>query len=149
MSRTRCPTRLVSFFASCPVMLSAPDTVLIERTLGKRVDPQTGGRHPRPHCTTPPLHPQRRAQRPCPPVLAEIYHTTFDWPPASEVQNRLVVPEGISELETAQKLLEHHRSIVRILPSYPKILKVISADQPCVDVFYQGELGWGAGSPAP
>ncbi|XP_053775416.1 adenylate kinase 8 isoform X7 [Desmodus rotundus] len=90
-------------------MLSAPDTVLIERNLGKRVDPQTG----------------------------EIYHTTFDWPPASEVQNRLVVPEGISELETAQKLLEHHRSIVRILPSYPKILKVISADQPCVDVFYQ------------
>ncbi|XP_053775409.1 adenylate kinase 8 isoform X2 [Desmodus rotundus] len=91
------------------IMLSAPDTVLIERNLGKRVDPQTG----------------------------EIYHTTFDWPPASEVQNRLVVPEGISELETAQKLLEHHRSIVRILPSYPKILKVISADQPCVDVFYQ------------
>nr|XP_021529777.1 adenylate kinase 8 isoform X2 [Aotus nancymaae] len=91
------------------IMLSAPDTVLIERNLGKRIDPQTG----------------------------EIYHTTFDWPPESEIQNRLMVPEGISELETARKLLEYHRNIVRIIPSYPKILKVISADQPCMDVFYQ------------
>uniref|UniRef100_A0A8C5XYC7 Adenylate kinase 8 n=1 Tax=Microcebus murinus TaxID=30608 RepID=A0A8C5XYC7_MICMU len=91
------------------VVLSALDTVLIERNLGKRVDPQTG----------------------------EIYHTTFDWPPESDIQNRLVVPPGISEMETARKLLEYHRNIVRIIPSYPKILKVISADQPCVDVFYQ------------
>ncbi|XP_045419634.1 adenylate kinase 8 isoform X3 [Lemur catta] len=91
------------------VVLSALDTVLIERNLGKRVDPQTG----------------------------EIYHTTFDWPPESDIQNRLVVPAGISEMETARKLLEYHRNIVRIIPSYPKILKVISADQPCVDVFYQ------------
>ncbi|XP_036892331.1 adenylate kinase 8 isoform X3 [Sturnira hondurensis] len=91
------------------IVLSAPDMVLIERNLGKRVDPLTG----------------------------EIYHTTFDWPPASEVQGRLVEPPGISELETAQKLLEYHRNIVRVLPSFPKVLKVISADQPCVDVFYQ------------
>ena len=70
---------------------------------------------------------------------AEIYHTTFDWPPESEIQNRLMVPAGIFEGETARKLLEYHRNIVRILPSYPKILKVISADQPCVDVFYQGK----------
>ncbi|KAF4016785.1 hypothetical protein G4228_007805 [Cervus hanglu yarkandensis] len=91
------------------IALSAPDTVLIERNLGKRIDPQTG----------------------------EIYHTTFDWPPESEIQNRLMMPAGISEGETARKLLEYHRNIVRILPSYPKILKVINADQPCVDVFYQ------------
>ncbi|XP_065783173.1 adenylate kinase 8 isoform X2 [Muntiacus reevesi] len=91
------------------IALSAPDTVLIERNLGKRIDPQTG----------------------------EIYHTTFDWPPESEIQNRLMMPSGISEGETARKLLEYHRNIVRILPSYPKILKVINADQPCVDVFYQ------------
>ncbi|MBV98053.1 Adenylate kinase 8, partial [Eschrichtius robustus] len=91
------------------VVLSAPDTVLIERNLGKRIDPQTG----------------------------EIYHTTFDWPPESEIQNRLIVPAGVSEGETARRLLEYHRDIVRILPSYPKILKVIPADQPCVDVFCQ------------
>ncbi|XP_037654217.1 adenylate kinase 8 isoform X2 [Choloepus didactylus] len=91
------------------IVLSAPDTVLIERNVGKRIDPRTG----------------------------EIYHTTFDWPPEPEIQDRLAMPEGISEMETAQKLLEYHRNIVRILPCYPKILKVISSDQPCVDVFYQ------------
>ncbi|KAF3820977.1 hypothetical protein GH733_011130, partial [Mirounga leonina] len=91
------------------IVLSAPDTVLIERNLGKRIDPQT----------------------------REIYHTTFDWPSESEIRNRLMVPGGISELETARKLLEYHRNIIRILPAYPKILKVINADQPCVDVFYQ------------
>ena len=74
--------------------------------------------------------------------LAEIYHTTFDWPPDSEIQNRLMMPAGISEGETARKLLEYHRNIVRILPSYPKVLKVINADQPCVDVFYQGKPRW-------
>ncbi|XP_029776910.1 adenylate kinase 8 [Suricata suricatta] len=93
------------------IVLSCPDTVLIERNLGKRIDPQTG----------------------------EIYHATFDWPPEAEVQNRLMVPEGISELETARRLLQYHRNITRILPAYPKFLKVISADQPCVDVFYQGK----------
>ncbi|XP_032722035.1 adenylate kinase 8 [Lontra canadensis] len=91
------------------IVLSAPDTVLIERNLGKRIDPQT----------------------------REIYHTTFDWPSESEIQNRLIVPGDISEMETARKLLEYHRNIIRILPAYPKILKVINADQPCVDVFYQ------------
>ncbi|XP_036038917.1 adenylate kinase 8 isoform X1 [Onychomys torridus] len=91
------------------IVLNAPDTVLIERNVGKRIDPVTG----------------------------EIYHTTFDWPPESEIQNRLIEPDGISEIETAKKLLEYHRNIIRILPSYPKILKTISADQPCVDIFYQ------------
>ncbi|XP_013008708.2 adenylate kinase 8 [Cavia porcellus] len=91
------------------IILNAPDSVLIERNLGKRIDP----------------------------VTREIYHTTFDWPQESEVQNRLVQPEGISEMETAQKLLEYHRSIIRVLPAYSKVLKAISADQPCVDVFYQ------------
>ncbi|XP_051040951.1 adenylate kinase 8 isoform X2 [Phodopus roborovskii] len=91
------------------IVLNAPDTVLIERNVGKRIDPVTG----------------------------EIYHTTFDWPPEPDIQNRLIEPEGISEIETAKKLLEYHRNIIRILPSYPKILKNISADQPCVDVFYQ------------
>lgn len=60
-----------------------------------------------------------------------------------------MVPEGISELETARKLLQYHRAIPGILPAYPKILKVISADQPCVDVFYQGRYTQAAGPPGP
>ncbi|XP_068925276.1 adenylate kinase 8 [Petaurus breviceps papuanus] len=91
------------------IVLSAPDTVLIERNLGKRIDSYNG----------------------------EVYHTTFDWPSDPEIQNRLKAPLGISEQETAKRLIEYHRHMPRILPSYPKILKVISSDQPCVDVFYQ------------
>ncbi|OBS81644.1 hypothetical protein A6R68_20191 [Neotoma lepida] len=106
------------------IVLNAPDTVLIERNVGKRIDPVTGGM-----MVPPPPHPKEFKNK--------IYHTTFDWPPEPEVQNRLIEPEGISEIETAKKLLEYHRNIIRILPSYPKILKTISADQPCVDVFYQ------------
>ena len=40
-------------FLLCLVMLSAPDTVLIERNLGKRIDPQTGGM-PISSCICPP-----------------------------------------------------------------------------------------------
>ncbi|XP_054982534.1 adenylate kinase 8 isoform X2 [Sorex araneus] len=71
------------------------------------------------------------------PRHVKIYHTTFDWPSDIDVQNRLVVPPGISEPETVKRLLEYHRNITEVTPAYPRILKAISADQPCMDVFYQ------------
>lgn len=37
------PEHLACSFLLCPVVLNAPDTVLIERNLGKRIDPDTGG----------------------------------------------------------------------------------------------------------
>lgn len=40
------PARLVCSFLLCPVVLNAPDTVLIERNVGKRIDPVTGGTVP-------------------------------------------------------------------------------------------------------
>lgn len=96
------------------------------------------------------LRPQvGRATLNVPLSLVEIYHTTFDWPPESEIQDRLIAPAGISEGETARRLLEYHRNMVRILPSYPKIVKVITADQPCVDVFYQGKSRWTLGPSHP
>ncbi|XP_038601365.1 adenylate kinase 8 isoform X2 [Tachyglossus aculeatus] len=107
--------QVIGIFPRHVVVLHAPDTVLIERNLGKRIDPYSG----------------------------EVYHTTFDWPAEPEIQERLVVAEGISEGETSRRLLEHHRNISRIYQTYPKVLKAISSDQPCVDVFYQvccGEL---------
>ncbi|XP_063792830.1 adenylate kinase 8 isoform X4 [Pseudophryne corroboree] len=95
------------------VVLDAPDIVLIERNMGKRTDPTTG----------------------------EVYHTTFDWPDDSEVQRNLVVPEGISEEETGQRLLQYHRNIPGILQMFSKVLKKINADQPCMDVFSQVSCG--------
>ncbi|XP_028918076.1 adenylate kinase 8 [Ornithorhynchus anatinus] len=101
--------QIIGIFPRHVVILHAPDTVLIERNLGKRIDPYSG----------------------------EVYHTTFDWPAEPEIQERLVMAEGISEEETSRKLLEYHRNISRIYQTYPKVLKAISSDQPCVDVFYQ------------
>ncbi|KAM3832228.1 adenylate kinase 8-like [Vipera latastei] len=91
------------------VVLYAPDTVLIERNLGKRVDPLT----------------------------QEVYHTTFDWPVDFTVQKRLVKPEDTSEQATAQRLLENHRNMPGIIQTYQDCYKAINADQPCVDVFAQ------------
>ncbi|XP_043354741.1 adenylate kinase 8 isoform X2 [Dermochelys coriacea] len=91
------------------VVLYAPDTVLIERNLGKRIDPST----------------------------KEVYHTTFDWPSDPLVQWRLVEAEGISEQETAKHLLEYHRNFPRVFQIYQQISKSINADQPCADVFSQ------------
>ncbi|XP_061438615.1 adenylate kinase 8-like isoform X2 [Rhineura floridana] len=91
------------------VVLYAPDTVLVERNLGKLLDPLT----------------------------LEVYHTTFDWPIDFTVQKRLVRPEGISEQATAKRLLESHRNIPGIIQTYQESHKAINADQPCVDVFAQ------------
>lgn len=59
------------------MVLDAPDTVLLERQAGKRVDPETG----------------------------DVYHTTFDWPQDPSVQERLVEPSGISQDETKVELV--------------------------------------------
>ncbi|XP_063000799.1 adenylate kinase 8 [Elgaria multicarinata webbii] len=91
------------------VVLYAPDTVLIERNLGKRVDVVTG----------------------------EVYHTTFDWPSNTTVQKNLVAPKDISEKETARRLLEYHQNYPGILQSFRKPMKLVNADQPCADVFMQ------------
>ncbi|XP_075690822.1 adenylate kinase 8 isoform X2 [Rhinoderma darwinii] len=110
--RTRDQGLLLQMNGTSPdhiVVLDAPDIVLIERNMGKRIDPTTG----------------------------EVYHTTFDWPEDLEVQKNLVEPAETSEEETGQRLLEYHRNIPGILRAFPKIYKKINADQPCMDVLSQ------------
>jgi len=68
-----------------------------------------------------------------------VYHTTFDWPSDLLVQQRLVKPEDLSEQEVSKKLLEYHRNFPGVFRSYQKILKLINADQPSVDVLSQGK----------
>ncbi|XP_052670124.1 adenylate kinase 8 isoform X1 [Harpia harpyja] len=91
------------------VVLYAPDTVLIERNSGKRLDPFT----------------------------EEVYHTTFDWPSDPLIQQRLVKPEDLSEQEMSKKLLEYHRNFPGVFQIYQKVLKSINADQPSMDVLSQ------------
>uniref|UniRef100_H2Z0X8 Nucleoside-diphosphate kinase n=1 Tax=Ciona savignyi TaxID=51511 RepID=H2Z0X8_CIOSA len=91
------------------VVLDAPNTVLIERQAGKRIDPTTG----------------------------DVYHTTFDWPQDPTIQARLLVPQGISDDETRAKLNDYNRNIDGVLATYPTIHKLINADQPKADVLAQ------------
>ncbi|XP_058861357.1 adenylate kinase 8-like isoform X1 [Acipenser ruthenus] len=91
------------------VLLDAPDTVLIERNLGKRIDPVTG----------------------------DVYHTSFDWPSSEHVEKRLVEADGIWESETVAGLLEYQRNIKGLESTYSTVSRVINADQPSIDVFSQ------------
>ncbi|WAR01696.1 KAD8-like protein [Mya arenaria] len=91
------------------VILEAPDTVLIERAQGKRVDPVNG----------------------------DIYHTTFDWPSNPDIQGRLKEVEGYTEEDMINKLIVYHRHFDGIADCYKKCSKTINADQPKADVFSQ------------
>ncbi|KAK6195868.1 hypothetical protein SNE40_001206 [Patella caerulea] len=91
------------------VVLESPDTVLIERASGKRIDPKTG----------------------------DVYHTTFNWPSNAEIQSRLEEATGCTEEEMITKLIVYHRHIDAILRCYDKVLKKVNADQPKADVFAQ------------
>jgi len=71
-------------------------------------------------------------------TIQDIYHTTFEWPPSLDVQNRLEECPGYSEEEMVAKLVEYHRHIDDILSCYSKCVKSVNADQPKPDVFSQG-----------
>ncbi|KAI8779473.1 adenylate kinase 8-like [Biomphalaria glabrata] len=91
------------------IVLEAPDTVLVERAAGKRIDKKTG----------------------------DVYHTTFDWPGNPEVQYRLKEPKGYKEVDMFNKLVVYHRHIDGILRCYEQVVKKVNADQPKADVFSQ------------
>ncbi|XP_059148511.1 adenylate kinase 8-like [Physella acuta] len=91
------------------VVLEAPDTVLVERAAGKRVDKKTG----------------------------DVYHTTFDWPGNPDVQERLKEPKGYREEDMVNKLVVYHRHSDGIFRCYERVIKTLNADQPKADVFSQ------------
>lgn len=91
------------------VILEAPDTVLVERANGKRVDPETG----------------------------DVFHTTFHWPHDPAVASRLVEVPGTAEEDIINRLVVYHRHIPGIKRCYQDIFKTVNADQPKGDVFAQ------------
>ncbi|CAH1787369.1 unnamed protein product [Owenia fusiformis] len=91
------------------VLLDAPDTVLIERASGKRIDPITG----------------------------DVYHTTFDYPSDQEIIERLKPVAENTEEVLVNKLVVYHRHIEGIIDTYNVVHKTINADQPKADVFSQ------------
>jgi len=97
-------------FAKHVVFLEAPDMVLVERFMGKRVDPQTGG----------------------------IYHLTFEPPESPDVTRRIQPIENQTEKFLRKQLLHYHRNIEGIRAAVSKgTTKIINADQPKSDVHAQ------------
>ncbi|XP_022523359.2 adenylate kinase 8 [Astyanax mexicanus] len=92
------------------VMLQAPESVLIERSLGKRIDPVTG----------------------------DVYHVAFMRPESAEVAQRLERPQSlISEDVIYRQLQGFHREAHALQRTYKNCLKIVDADQAHVDVFAQ------------
>merc|ERR1719494_456788 len=91
------------------VLLEAPDTVLIERVMGKRIDKLTG----------------------------DVYHVTFDPASKADVQKCLVEDPNCKEEIMVKRLSEFHRNIDGILRCYENKHKAVNADQPKCDVFSQ------------
>uniref|UniRef100_A0A8C1YTS0 Adenylate kinase 8 n=1 Tax=Cyprinus carpio TaxID=7962 RepID=A0A8C1YTS0_CYPCA len=105
-----CQTLALSFNSFLTVMLEAPDVVLIERSLGQRIDPVTG----------------------------DVYHVTFMWPESEEVAQRLETPSTLMPADLiAKKLQRFHTEAHALKRTYHSCLKTINADQPHVDVFSQ------------
>lgn len=69
--------------------------------------------------------------------LKDVYHTTFDWPVESAIQQRLVVPENNTEEDLVNRLMIYHRHIGGIEDSLKANLKAINADQPKGDILNQ------------
>ncbi|XP_076126403.1 adenylate kinase 8 [Alosa pseudoharengus] len=92
------------------VVLEAPDDVLIERSLGKRIDPETG----------------------------DVYHVAFMRPESQEVLRRLEPPKEFVTEELVAKQLQHYRREAHgLLKTYGSYLRYVNADQPHVDVCAQ------------
>ncbi|XP_029366880.1 adenylate kinase 8 isoform X2 [Echeneis naucrates] len=91
------------------VMLKAPEDVLLERSLGKLVDPLTG----------------------------DVYHQTFIWPADDIIAQRLEKGRGFSEEQQLADLQRFRCEVTGLKAAYQHVLKVINGDQPHVDVFQQ------------
>ncbi|CAM9235872.1 unnamed protein product [Chrysoparadoxa australica] len=78
------------------VLLEVPDEVLIERVVGRRLDPETG----------------------------DIYHTTFN-PPSPEIEGRLIQRADDTEEKARVRLDQYHANVGAVMDAYTSICKVI------------------------
>ncbi|PAA93083.1 hypothetical protein BOX15_Mlig030341g2, partial [Macrostomum lignano] len=90
------------------IFLEAKPTVLAERAIGKRWDPETG----------------------------DIYHLVFDQPTDDDVLERLVECPGNSESEINERIREFEGRIIELAPCYSNVGLKVNADQPVADVFH-------------
>ena len=89
------------------MLLEVPDDVLIDRVVGRRMDPETG----------------------------KIYHLTFNPPPTEEVAERCTQRSDDTEEKARTRLEVYHTNIDAILDSYDGIIHKIDGNRAREAVF--------------
>lgn len=89
------------------LLLNVPDDELIQRVVGRRLDPDTG----------------------------DIYHMTFSPPPTPEIAARCIQRSDDTEEKAKVRLDAYHSNIAAIRDSYKEILVEIDGTQAKADVF--------------
>lgn len=123
------------------VHLEAPDSVLLERYSGKRVDSLTGGVfvHVYVLCTC-----MSNLTHTSPsPSFTDVYHLVFNPPKSEEVASRLIQEPGGVEDNMLSKLSLYHRHSQSLLSCYRSVAKTFNVDQPINDIFSQGTYLYG------
>ncbi|KAK7904350.1 hypothetical protein WMY93_016957 [Mugilogobius chulae] len=91
------------------VHLSASEDVLQERNRGRMMDPNTG----------------------------DVYHQTFIWPDNSDVADRLIKGQVLSEETFSARLQRYRCEVTGLSSAYKHSLKLFNSDQPYEDVYQQ------------
>lgn len=86
--------------------LEVPDEVLIERVVGRRMDPETG----------------------------KIYHLKFN-PPPKDIQGRLTQRSDDTEEKAKNRLATHHKNVGAVVESYKDVIVTIDGNRPREEVF--------------
>ncbi|KAH7307377.1 hypothetical protein KP509_22G056000 [Ceratopteris richardii] len=89
------------------ILLEVPDNVLIERVVGRRLDPVTG----------------------------KIYHLKFSPPETKEISERLTQRFDDTEEQAKLRLRTHSQNVDAVLESYIDVLKRIDGNRPKEEVF--------------
>lgn len=92
---------------SAVILLEAPDDVLVERVVGRRIDPETG----------------------------EIYHVAFNPPPSTEIAGRLISRSDDSEEKARIRLRTYYQHSQSILDHYSSVVKKIDGNRSKGDIF--------------
>jgi len=88
------------------LLINVPDSLLVDRVVGRRSDPETG----------------------------EIYHLTFK-PPPPEIESRLVHRSDDTEEMVRNRLGTYHKHVDAVVGYYKDVMAEIEGDQSMEEVF--------------
>ncbi|ERN20024.1 hypothetical protein AMTR_s00071p00171040 [Amborella trichopoda] len=89
------------------ILLDVPDEILVERVIGRRLDPVTG----------------------------KIYHLKYSPPETQEIANRLTQRFDDTEEKVKLRLKTHHQNVEAVLSIYEEVIIKVKGDLPKETVF--------------